>query len=145
MPAHTIAKRAAEMTFLPKCNKEDAKALRSLIGLTFIEGDVPFNQLQKGQKFKLKDHIVVPNAGKIIAVGSVLKIVDWQKIDSSSDPLRKVADAVKVLVERTPAVSDLAKLSDTFNDPNNQKKLAEQGQEWVIAVRDLENKFVVTK
>ena len=145
------AKQAARMTFLQKCNKADAAAIQNILSLTFVDQSLKFTEMRKGMAFKLKQHVVVPNAGKVIPAGSILTLLDWQKTDdtNASEAARRVANGVRVRIERVPNLKDLQEYQSAnnaaFADPENQKRLASRGSEWTMAVSDLEDKFIPTK
>ena len=142
-------KLAAKMTFLPKCNKNDAQAISNILNLEFLDENIQFTDMRKGSAFKLKAHVVVPNSGKVIVAGSVLSIVDWMKVDNSSgatsDAMKRVANGVKIRIERAPSPQEISALGDAYQDPANMSRIAQRGSEWVVETSDFNGKFVPTK
>jgi MoxR-like ATPase len=152
---HTMsARRSALMTFIPKCNKNDAKALSSYIGLNFVEDETDVLNVRKGASIKIKEQIVMTKPPKVIVPGSILKILERVSIDpndphyqKAGDPglLRKIKDSVRVEWVSVPKQSELVLLNEVFADDENYSRVVKEGEQWTVPAEDLDGKFMVVK
>lgn len=152
---HTMsARRSALMTFIPKCNKNDAKALSSYIGLNFVEDETDVLNVRKGASIRIKEQIVMTKPPKVIVPGSILKILERVSIDpndpqyqKAGDPglLRKIKDSVRVEWVSVPKQSELVLLNEVFVDDENYSRVVKEGEQWAVPAEDLNGKFMVVK
>lgn len=152
---HTMsARRSAQMTFIPKCNKNDAKALASYIGLNFVEDETDVLNVRKGSSIRIKEQIVMTKPPKVIVPGTILKILDRVSIDPN-DPqyqkagnpglLRKIKDSVRVEWISVPTQQELSMLNEVFKDDENYSRVVMAGEQWAVPAEDLNGKFMVIK
>lgn len=149
------ARKAAEMTFLPKCNKMDAKAIMQLISLHFVEDVTDILQVRKLSQVRVKEQIVLSNPPKIIAPGTVLKILDrisidttkaqYQAVNVDQNLIRKVKDSVRVEFVKVPTIEEISLINSVFADPENYARVVKQGEAWTVPAEDINNKFAVIK
>lgn len=153
---HTMsARKSAQMTFIPKCNKNDAKAIGQFISLNFTEDEVEIINVRKGLSVKIKEQIIMTLPPKIIPQGAVLKIHEKLNIDPNdaqfqdaripSSELNKLKTAVRFEVVRVPSRDELISISEVFKEDINYNKVVQTGEKWTSPAEEFTNKFVVVK
>lgn len=149
------ARKSAQMTFIPKCNKNDAKAIGQFISLNFTEDEVEIINVRKGLSVKIKEQIIMTNPPKIIPQGTVLKVLEKLNIDPndsqfqdgrlSPQEINKLKTAVRFEVARVPTRDELISISEVFKDDINYSKVVQTGEKWTSPADEFTNKFVVVK